>query len=73
MFIPGVGQYVVSDLLGGGKVDLLGNVIHRQFTSARDKPFGSAIAVELTLLVLAMLAAYAIYAKRRRGAGKVAL
>lgn len=65
VFIPSVGQYVVSDLLGGGKFDLLGNVIQREFTTARDKPFGAALAVELTLLVLAMLAAYAIYAKRR--------
>jgi spermidine/putrescine transport system permease protein len=65
VFIPSVGQFVVSDLLGGGKFDLLGNVIQRQFTTARDKPFGAALAVELTLLVLAMLAAYAIYARRR--------
>lgn len=67
VFVPSVGQYVVSDLLGGGKVDLLGNVIHRQFTTARNIPFGAALAVELTLLVLAMLAAYAIYVKRKGG------
>jgi spermidine/putrescine transport system permease protein len=67
VFVPSVGQYVVSDLLGGGKVDLLGNVIHRQFTTARNIPFGAALAVELTLLVLAMLVAYAIYVKRRGG------
>jgi spermidine/putrescine transport system permease protein len=65
VFVPSVGQFVVSDLLGGGKVDLLGNVIQRQFTTARDKPFGAALAVELTLLVLALLAAYAIYVKRK--------
>jgi spermidine/putrescine transport system permease protein len=65
VFVPSVGQFVVSDLLGGGKVDLLGNVIQRQFTTARDKPFGAALAVELTLLVLAMLAAYAIYVRRK--------
>lgn len=65
VFIPSLGQYVVSDLLGGGKFDLLGNVIQRQFTTSRDKPFGAALAVELILLVMAMLAAYAIYAKRR--------
>jgi spermidine/putrescine transport system permease protein len=65
VFVPSVGQFVVSDLLGGGKVDLLGNVIQRQFTSARDKPFGAALAVELTLLVVAMLVAYAIYVKRK--------
>src|SRR3954453_16787563 len=60
VFVPSVGQFVVSDLLGGGKVDLLGNVIQRQFTRARDKPFGAALAVELTLLVVAMLVAYAV-------------
>jgi spermidine/putrescine transport system permease protein len=65
VFIPSVGQFVVSDLLGGGKADLLGNVIQRQFTTARDQPFGAALAVELTVLVLALLAAYAIYARRR--------
>jgi spermidine/putrescine transport system permease protein len=65
VFVPSVGQFVVSDLLGGGKVDLLGNVIQRQFTTARDKPFGAALAVELTLLVLAMLMADAIYVKRQ--------
>jgi spermidine/putrescine transport system permease protein len=70
VFVPGVGQYVVSDLLGGGKVDLLGNVIHRQFGTARNVPFGAALAVELTVLVLALLSAYAIYL-RRKGADAV--
>jgi spermidine/putrescine transport system permease protein len=65
VFIPSLGQYVVSDLLGGGKFDLLGNVIQRQFTTARDRPFGAAVAVELVVLVMAMLAAYGIYARRK--------
>ena len=60
-----VGQFVVSDLLGGAKYDLLGNVIQRQFTTARNKPVGAALAVELTLLVIAMLVAYVIYARRK--------
>lgn len=67
VFIPSIGQYVVSDLLGGAKHDLLGNVIQRQFTTANNEPYGAALAVELTLLVLAMLAAYAIYVRRRGG------
>jgi spermidine/putrescine transport system permease protein len=67
VFVPSVGQFVVSDILGGGKVDLLGNVIQRQFTTSNNKPFGAALAVELSLLVLAMLAAYAIYVRRKGG------
>ena len=32
VFIPTVGQFVVSDLLGGAKVDMLGNLLQRLFT-----------------------------------------
>jgi spermidine/putrescine transport system permease protein len=70
VFIPSVGQYIVSDLLGGAKGTLVGNLVHGQFVGSGgvgDKPFGAALAFELTALVLALLAAYAIYARRRGG------
>jgi spermidine/putrescine transport system permease protein len=67
VFIPAIGQFVVSDLLGGAKSMLLGNLIQNQFTSARNKPFGSALAFELTAAVLGMLIVYALYARRRGG------
>jgi spermidine/putrescine transport system permease protein len=51
VFIPTVGQFVVSDLLGGAKVALLGNLLQQQFKSAQNWPFGSAIAI-LCMLVL---------------------
>lgn len=65
VFIPSVGQFVVSDLLGGARTILVGNLIQNQFTSARNPPFGAAVAFELTAMVLAMLALYAMYARRR--------
>ena len=65
VFIPGIGQFIVSDLLGGSRTMLIGNLIQDQFTSGRNKPLGAAVALELTASVLAMLAAYAWYAKRR--------
>ncbi|MEZ4590474.1 MAG: ABC transporter permease, partial [Chloroflexota bacterium] len=43
VFIPSLGAYVTPDLLGGGKVSLLGNLLQQQFMTARDWPFGSAI------------------------------
>jgi ABC-type spermidine/putrescine transport system permease subunit I len=46
---------------------LLGNLIQNQFAVARNKPFGSALAFELTLAVLLLLVAYAVYARRRGG------
>ncbi len=52
-FIPALGQFVVPDLLGGGKTVLLGNLIQQQFGPSSDWPFGSAIAV-ITLTLLAV-------------------
>ena len=47
VFIPTVGQFVVSDLLGGAKVDLLGNLLQRLFTRSNppNLPLGSAMAL----------------------------
>lgn len=67
VFIPAIGQFIVPDLLGGSKNMLLGNKIQDQFSSARDRPFGSALALELTVIVLAMLLAYVLYSRRRGG------
>ncbi|HTQ81033.1 MAG TPA: ABC transporter permease [Thermoanaerobaculia bacterium] len=64
VFIPSLGQFVVSDLLGGAKSVLFGNLIQNQFAVARNQPFGAALAFELTAAVLALLGAYALYARR---------
>jgi spermidine/putrescine transport system permease protein len=68
VFIPGIGQFIVSDMLGGGRTMLIGNLIQEQFAAGRNKPLGAALAFELTAMVLALLAAYVIYARGRRGA-----
>ncbi|HEV2844653.1 MAG TPA: ABC transporter permease [Thermoanaerobaculia bacterium] len=65
VFIPSLGQFVVSDLLGGARSMLLGNLIQNQVAVARNKPFGSALAFELTAAVLLLLLGYALYARRR--------
>lgn len=65
VFIPSIGQFVVSDLLGGAKTILAGNLIQNQFTTARDKPFGSAIAFELVALVFLLLFVYGWYTRRK--------
>jgi len=47
--IPSLGMYVISDLLGGGKYMLIGNLIQQQFGSASDWPFGAMLGVVLIL------------------------
>jgi spermidine/putrescine transport system permease protein len=67
VFIPALGQFVVSDLLGGAKTVLVGNLVQNQFAMARNQPFGAAVACELTVVVLLLLWAYARWARRRGG------
>lgn len=48
VFIPALGLYAVNDILGGGKVDMIGNIIENQFKgNARNWPFGSALGIAL--------------------------
>ena len=58
VFIPTVGAFITPNLLGGGKVDYIGNVIERQFKTARDWPFGSALSFLLMGIVLAATVIY---------------
>jgi len=51
VFIPCLGAYLTPDLLGGGRVVLVGNLVQNQFTTARDWPFGSAVSILLMALV----------------------
>ena len=52
VFIPVMGTFIVSDMLGGRQVILVGNLIQRQFLDARDPTFGSAAALILMILTL---------------------
>src|SRR3990172_1659344 len=52
VFIPVMGTFIVSDILGGRQVILVGNLIQRQFLDARDPTFGSAASLILMLMTL---------------------
>ncbi len=60
VFIPTVGQFVVSDLLGGAKVDLLGNLLQRLFTRANPPnwPLGSAMAIVFMFVLTVLVIVY---------------
>jgi spermidine/putrescine transport system permease protein len=63
VFVPSFGAFVTPDLLGGGKADMIGNLIQQQFGSATDWPFGSAIS---TILMVVMLAGTLLYFRSLR-------
>ncbi len=61
-FIPALGMFVVSDILGGAKTALIGNLIQNQFGQAGDWPYGSALSFLLMGVVLLGLWLYARFA-----------
>ncbi|RSD31376.1 spermidine/putrescine ABC transporter permease PotB [Vibrio pectenicida] len=58
VLLPALGMFYISDLLGGAKNLLIGNVIKSQVLNARDWPFGSATSISLTIAMAIMLYAY---------------
>lgn len=51
VFIPALGMFVIPEILGGTGDMLIGNLIKEQFLATRDWPFGSTLAILLTLAV----------------------
>src|SRR5918993_62112 len=58
VFIPALGSFLTSDLLGGAKQVMIGNLVQNQFSSARNWPFGSAASFIVMALVLAAVTWY---------------
>jgi spermidine/putrescine transport system permease protein len=63
VFVPAIGMFAISDLMGGAQVPMIGNVIQNQFARARNAPFGAALGVVFTLM---FVLAYVLI--HRRGA-----
>jgi spermidine/putrescine transport system permease protein len=58
VFIPAMGSFLTSYLLGGAKQLMIGNLIQNQFAAARNWPFGSAASFVVTALVLVAVTVY---------------
>ncbi|WP_440708070.1 ABC transporter permease [Herbiconiux sp. YIM B11900] len=64
VFVPAMSNFVIPELIGGGKTVLIGNLIRDQFLKARDWPFGAALALVLTISLLLLLLLQARLSKR---------
>jgi len=58
VFIPIMGEYIIPDMLGGGKVFFIGNALVDLFLQSRDWPFGSAASIVLILTTLVAVSLY---------------
>lgn len=58
VFIPCLGYFFVSDILGGGNSDVIGNLIERQFQSGNNWPLGAALSIILIVITLVLVKVY---------------
>jgi len=65
VFTPALGYFFIVDLLGGGKIMIIGNLIKNQFLTARNWPFGAAVSVFLLIITGIIIAIY------RKSGGKM--
>ncbi|MCB1377390.1 MAG: ABC transporter permease [Alphaproteobacteria bacterium] len=67
VFVLSIGNFVTPDLLGGGKFQMIGNLIYDQFLSARDWPFGATLSALLIAVMMILLFLQALMSARARG------
>jgi spermidine/putrescine transport system permease protein len=72
VFIPMMGEYIIPIVLGGGRIDLIGNVIGRSFLEQRDYAFGSALALLVMLALSGLIALYLYLSTRSEGEARAA-
>lgn len=65
VFVLSMGNFVVPDLLGGTDSLMIGNLIAREFGSARDWPFGSALSFMIMYPVFIFFVINALTARRK--------
>jgi spermidine/putrescine transport system permease protein len=64
VFVPALGTFLISDLLGGPDSQLIGNVIERQFKAANDWPLGAAFSFLLMYATFGILALRSFLSER---------
>lgn len=58
VFVPTIGYYQITDMLGGGTQMMVGNLINNQFSISRNWPFGAALSMVMAVIIIIMLFIY---------------
>ena len=67
VFVPALTTFVISNLLGGSKILLIGNVIEQEFTKGSNWNLGSGLSLVLMIFILLSMALIAKYDKEGEG------
>jgi len=70
VFVPSMGNFVVPELLGGGKTVMVGNLIRDQFLEARNWPFGAVLALSVVIFLVVLFAIQAAIGRRINGGAR---
>ncbi len=60
VLIPTIGDYVTPQLIGGGKIPMIANLIQSQMLDQDNRPLGSALAVSAMLIVTVVALAFVL-------------
>ena len=67
VFIPGISEFVIADILGGSKVLLIGNVIDQEFSLTNNWHLGSGLSIVLMIFIFISMAIMNKYDKSGEG------
>lgn len=67
VFVPALTTFVISNLLGGSKILLIGNVIEQEFTQASNWHLGSGLSIVLMIFIIINMVLTAIFDKNGEG------
>ena len=67
VFVPALTTFVISKLLGGSKILLIGNVIEEEFTQAGNWHLGSGLSIVLMIFIIFNMIISAIFDKNGEG------
>ena len=68
VFVLSIGNFITPALLGGGRFQMIGNLVYAQFLTANDWPFGAALSMVLIAIMMAVLMVQAFASERASGA-----
>lgn len=67
VFVPALTTFVISNLLGGSKILLIGNVIEQEFTQASNWHLGSGLSIVLMIFIIISMVISAVFDKEGEG------
>ena len=67
VFVPSLTTFVISNMLGGGKINLIGNIIEQEFTTSANWNLGSGLSLIMMIFIVISMAALSKLDKNGEG------